>query len=59
MLTAAAANRMYVTCDTLSERLTAGKLNLRPGRRASASFNVYDDNLTVGRNQYQHDRIPS
>jgi hypothetical protein len=26
--------------------------------RAGSSFTVDDDDLTVGRNQYQHDRIP-
>jgi hypothetical protein len=26
--------------------------------RAGPSFNVNDDNLTAGRNQYQHDRGP-
>ena len=27
--------------------------------RAGASFKVNDDDLTVGRNQYQHHRVPS
>jgi hypothetical protein len=26
---------------------------------AGASFNVYDDDLAVGRNQYQHHHLPS
>jgi hypothetical protein len=28
------------------------------GRRAGPPFNVNDDNLTVGRHQYRHDRVP-